>query len=72
MDQLTEPDWTIDLEDGPAGLQANFGSNCGLRKFCAANSGNSDPLRFWKQAVFQVETTCPSRGSVEMDKASSF
>ncbi len=33
MDQLTEPDWTIDLEDGPAGLQANFGSNCGLRKF---------------------------------------
>ncbi len=29
-------------------------------------SGNSDPLCFWKQAVFQVEMTCPSRGSVEM------
>ncbi len=33
VNQLTEPDWTIDMEDGPAGLQANFGSNCGLWKF---------------------------------------
>ena len=33
VNQQTEPDWTIDLEDGPAGLRATFRSNCGFRKF---------------------------------------
>ena len=46
--------------------------SCGFRKFWHANSGNSGTVCTWRQGLFEVEMTRPSRGSVEVDEASAF
>jgi hypothetical protein len=46
--------------------------SCGFRKFRHVNSGNSGTVWSPRQDLLQVEMTRSPRGSVEMNKASSF
>ncbi len=55
----------------PVEVVANV-SKCGFRKFWHVNSGNSGTVCTRRQDLIQVEMTRSSRGSVEMNKASSF